>query len=74
MGVNPLEQHLDGSPGGLSQLRIQLMISAWVLISGSWDGAPCQAPCSAGSLLETLPLPLPLALVLAHSPLSPSLK
>ena len=27
-----------------------------VMISGSWDRAPCRAPCSVGSLL--LPLPL----------------
>ena len=28
--------------------------------SGSWDGAPHQAPCSVGSLLLTLPQFLPL--------------
>ena len=34
-----------------------------VMISGSWDRAPCWAPCSAGSLL----LPLPLLLPPAHA-------
>ena len=31
-----------------------------VMISGSWDLAPHQAPCSAGSLFLSLPLSLPL--------------
>ena len=34
---------------------------AQVMISGSWDGAPCQGPCSVGSLF------LPLSLLL-HPP------
>jgi len=34
--------------------------SAQVMISGSWDRAPCRAPCSARSLLLSLPLLLPL--------------
>ena len=33
--------------------------SAQVMISGSWNGDPCWAPCSVGSLLLPLPLPLP---------------
>ena len=39
---------------------------AQVMISGFWDGAPCQAPCLAGSMLLPLPLQLPL-LVLSHA-------
>ena len=31
--------------------------SAQVMIPGSWDRAPHWAPCSAGSLLLSLPLP-----------------
>ena len=34
--------------------------SAQVMISGSWDGALHQAPCSVGSLILLLPLQLPL--------------
>ena len=36
------------------------LLSAQVMISGSWDGAPCQASFSAKSLLLTLSLPLPI--------------
>ena len=28
-----------GAPGWLSQLSIQLLVSAWIMISGSGDGA-----------------------------------
>ena len=49
-----------GGTWGLSQLSIQLLVSAQVVISGSWDW-PHGAPCSVRSLLEfSLPLPLPL--------------
>ena len=44
--------------------EVKHLPSAQVMISGSWDGALHQAPCSAGTLL--LPLPLPL-LVLSHT-------
>ena len=37
--------------------------SAQVMISGSWDGAPHQALCSAGSLLTPLSLPAYMASV-----------
>ena len=37
--------------------------SAQVMIPGSWDGAPCQASCSAGSLLLPLPGPFPLLML-----------
>ena len=39
---------------------VKCLPSAQVMIPGSWDGAPRQAPCSVGSLLLPLPLPLPL--------------
>jgi len=44
-----------GAPGWLSWLGIRFLISAQVMISGSWDRVPHRAPCSVGSLL--LPLP-----------------
>ena len=33
-----------GASGWLSLLSVQLLISAWVMILGSWDQALCQAP------------------------------
>ena len=36
--------HLTGAPGWLNQLSIQLLISAQVMISGSWDQAQRRAP------------------------------
>ena len=48
--------------------------SAQVMILGSWDRAPHHAPCSAGSLLSTLPLPLPPAHALALSEINKILK
>ena len=39
---------------------------AQVMILGSWDRVPCQAPGSVGSLLLLLLLPLPLPLLM-HS-------
>ena len=53
-----------GTPGRLSWLSfwplilIQIIISAQVTISGSWDWAACRAPCSVGSLHLHCPLPL----------------
>ena len=38
---------------------VKHLSSAQVMISGSWDRAPRQAPCSAQSLLLPLPLLLP---------------
>ena len=51
---------------------VKCLPSAQVMISGSWDQALHQAPCSAGSLLLLLPLPLlvlslSLSLSLSHS-------
>ena len=43
----------------------KLLPSAQVMISGSWNPTPRQAPCSEGSLL--LPLPSPLLLALSKS-------
>ena len=40
----------------LSQLSIPLSISAQVMIMGSWDQAPCQAPYLAWSLFGILSL------------------
>ena len=43
---------------------------AQVMITGSWDQAPChRAPCSVGSLLLPLPLP-PLPLLVCSLTLS----
>ena len=39
---------------------VKHLLSAQVMISGSWDLGLCQAPCSAGSLLLPLPLLHPL--------------
>ena len=50
---------------------VEHLPSAWVVISGSWDGALCRAPCSVGSLL--LPLLLPTACDVSLSCLSESL-
>ena len=46
-----------GAPGWLSQLSIALLFLAQVMISGSWDGAPCWALCWAWSLFRILSLP-----------------
>jgi len=35
------------------------LLSAQVMISGTWDGAPSWAPYSPEGLLLPLPLPLP---------------
>ena len=43
-----------GVPGWLSWMSVGLLVSAEVMISGSWDGARPQAWCSAGSLLKFL--------------------
>ena len=56
--------------GAWGAQSVKHLPSAQVTILGSWDRAPCRAPCSAGSLL--LPLPqLPLLpkrmLSLSHS-------
>ena len=45
-----------GAWGAQSVKRLPLV---HVMISGSWDGALCQASCSAGSLLLFLPLTTP---------------
>ena len=53
------------APGWHSQLGTWLLVLAQVMNSGSWDGAPCQAPCSTESA-SGFSLPLPLS-PLAHS-------
>ena len=60
---NKTKPKYTGVPGWLSWLSIGFWfwISTQVMISGSWDGALCQAPCSVRSLLEDsfcLSLPL----------------
>ena len=46
----------QGHLGGSAVKRLPL---AQVMISGSWDLAPCWASCSERSLLLPLPLPFP---------------
>ena len=56
-----IKLNLLGVSERLSRLSIRLLISALVMILGSWDQASCQALHSAGSLFEdSLPLPIPL--------------
>ena len=45
---------LWGAPEWRSQSSVRLLVSAQVMISGSWDQALHGAPHSAGSLLEIL--------------------
>ena len=49
--------------GHLGDSAIKHPPLAQVMILGSWDPAPHQAVCSAGSLLLPLPLPLPLLML-----------
>ena len=58
-------------PGWFNQLSVRLLVSAQVMISGSWHQALRLAPRSAQSLL--VPLPLLLSL-LAHSLINKILK
>ena len=51
------------TPGWLSRLSIQLLISAQVMIPGSWDEAQRWAPGWVWGLLEILSLPLSAPLV-----------
>lgn len=77
LNLRPWESRPDlswGAPGWLSQLGIQLLILAGVMISGSRDQALCQALSSGWSLLVlSLLFPL-LSLPLSLSFLSLSLK
>ena len=57
-----MKEDRGGVPGWFSQLCLP---SAQVMIPGSRDWAPHQAPCSVGSLFLTLPLSLPPACVLS---------
>jgi len=49
-----------GTPGWLSQLRVQLLISAQVTISGSWGQAPIGLSAKWGVCLRILSLSLSL--------------
>ena len=51
---------VTGAPGWLHRLAVRLLISAQVMVSGSWDWAPSWALCWTLSLLEMLSFPLPL--------------
>ena len=44
---------------------VKRLPSAQVMISGSWDRAPCQAPCSAGESASPFPLVHALSLSLS---------
>ena len=48
----------DNSGGAWVAQSVKHLPSLQVMISGSWNQALCQAPCSAGSLLLPLMLPL----------------
>ena len=56
------KREMLGVPGWVSRLGIQLLISALVFISGSWDQDFHWTPHSGRSLFEILSLPLSLPL------------
>ena len=59
--VNSRQFHLMKNGQGAWVVQwVGHLASVQVMIPGSWDWAPGQAPCSARSLLLPLPLPLPL--------------
>lgn len=67
-----------GAREWLNQLSVRLLITAQVVISGSWNQTPRRAPCSAGNMLQDSLSP---SLSLSASPLltlslslSPSLR
>ena len=60
-----VQANIFGVPGWLIQLNVQFLVSVWVMISGSWGQAPCEALRWMWSLLEILSLPLPLPLWLS---------
>ena len=64
-GISGLSMTACGALGWLSGLNIWLLISAQVMIAGSWDWAPSQPPCWAWKLHKILCLPFPLPL--SHS-------
>ena len=53
---------MSGAPRWLNWLRFQLLVLAQVMISGSWDQAPCQALHSAWRVLKMISLSLFLSL------------
>ena len=57
----------DGVPGGLHRLRVWLLVSVQVMISGSWDRTLYLAPCWVWSLLKILSFALPLPLPAVHT-------
>ena len=57
---------VPGAPGWLSQLSSQLLVSAQVMISQSWDRAPHRALCRVPNLLKFL-VPSCSALLLPNS-------
>ena len=50
-----------------SRLTVWLLVFAQVMILGSWDWTPCQAPCSGWGLLNSLSLSLCLSTLLSLS-------
>ena len=44
-----------GMPGSQDAQSVKRLLTAQVMIPGSWDGISHWAPCSAGSLLPPLP-------------------
>lgn len=46
LGGKRLEIRRSGPLGWFSQLSLQLLVSTQVMVSGSWDPAPLQAPHS----------------------------
>ena len=60
-------QLIRRSRGAWVAQSVKHLPSAQVMILGSWDQVPHQAPCSAGSLLLSLPLPLLLPLLCSLS-------
>ena len=57
--TNQIDDLRKISRGALVAQLVKCLLSAQVMISGSWDRALRRAPCSLGSLL--LPLSLPAA-------------
>ena len=60
-----------GTPQRLSRLRVRPLILAQVVLSGSWNRAPCQALCRQCGTCLGFSLSLPLSLSFCPSPAPP---